>query len=160
MGGNGWIYEYPIHYLYDVLVMLMMVLMGRQFFNLNMTRKQVISFVLFMMVFYQINFLYVEPVYDKGPKYLVLYLGLFLAYKLIAKLNWVSAMLVILTTSVFNGIWTNVNVMFMLTFFYDNYGIALDHKHEQYTFYFITVMIMAGLTLMSRFKIVDIQKYN
>lgn len=155
-----WIYNHPSHYLYDILIMLMMVLMGRQLFNLTMTWKQVVAFVSFMMVFYQINFLVVEPLLGKGPKYLVLYLGLYLAYMLIVKLNWLSALVTILTMSAFNGIWTNINIMVMLSFFYDNYAEALEHQHAQYTFYVVTVMFLAGFTILSKFKLFDIQKYN
>lgn len=155
-----WIYPHLSHYLYDILVMLMMVLMGKQLFNLNMSWKKVVVFVAFMMIFYQINFLFTEPLIGKGPKYLVLYMGLFLAYVIVIRLNWVSALMMILTMSAFNGIWTNINVMVMLTFFYENYAEAISHQHAQYTFYVVTVMTMASLTILSRFKLFDIQKYN
>ncbi|MBN2795461.1 MAG: hypothetical protein JXR88_08660 [Clostridia bacterium] len=155
-----WIYAHPSQYLYDILVMLMMVLMGKQLFNLTMTWKQVVAFVSFMMIFYQINFLFVERLVGKGPKYVVLYLGLFIAYMLIIKLNWLSALVTILTMSAFNGIWTNINILLMLSLFYDDYAEALSHQHAQYTFYVVTVMVLAGFTILSKFKLFDIQKYN
>lgn len=153
-------YPYPSHYIFDILVMLMMLLLGKQLYNLTVSKKQGVAFIAFMMMFYQINFYITEVYFDRSFKYPVLYLGLVLAYMIIVRLNLISAMIVILTTAALNGIWTNLNLAFMLTFVYENYGVALEHKQEQYGFYMMTIVIMSSLLMLLKVRIFDIQKYS
>jgi len=153
-------YNYPSHYLYDFVVLTMNILLAKQVFNLTLTRNQIIAFVGWMMIFYQINFYLIVPNYPREYKYIILYLGLILAYYLIANLSFTASLIVIMTTTALNGIWTNINLGFMLQFVFKNYGLALESQHLQYTCYTLTIVIMASLVMLFRFRIFDIQKYN
>jgi len=154
------IYNYPIHYLYDLLAICMMLFIGKQLYNLILTKKQIISFVVWMMICYQINFYIVIRYLPREFKYVTLYLGLVIGFLLFVRLNLVGSLLVILTTTSVNGVFTNINLFFMLKFLFPNYGIALEAQHIQYTCYIVSVVILSLMTKVFNIKIFDIQRYN
>jgi hypothetical protein len=154
------IYPYVSHYLYDILVIGAALVVGKQLFNFKVTKKQFVAFLLFMMFFYQINFYVTEAFFVKEYKYVVLYMGMLLAYMYILKLRLIAALIVIVTTTALNGIWTNINLIWMLHFLFDNYGDALDAKHLQYSCYTLSVIVLNSLMVLFKVRIVDIRKYN
>lgn len=154
------IYQYPIHYLYDILVLGMNLMLARQVFNLKVTKKQMVAYIFWVMIFYQINFYLIEPNFSKEFKYITLYVGLLTAYYLIIRLSFIGSLIIIMCTTAFNGIMTNTNLIFMLTLLFPNYGAALEAQHLQYTCYVITVVVMCSLTLIFKLNFFDIQKYS
>lgn len=154
------IYNYPIHYLYDILVLLMNILLARQVFNLNLTKYQPVLFVAWVMVFYQINFYIIEPNFPKEYKYIILYIGLLTAYYFIAKLSFIASLIILMCSTAFNGFMTNMNLLFMLRFLFPNYGAALEAQHLQYTCYTFTVVLICFLSILFKVKFFDIQKYS
>lgn len=153
-------YEYPSHYIYDFIVISMTVLVGRQAYNIKMSPKQYAVYTAFMMLCYQINFYIIVPFFPREFKYVTLYVGLLLAFLYILKLKLIPALIVIVSAAAFNGIWTNINLYFMLKYVFENYGKALEAVHAQYSYYVISVIILSSLVLISNIKVVDIQKYN
>lgn len=153
-------YNYPIHYLYDFLVLSMNILMVRQVFQLRLSTERMLLFIAWVMVFYQINFYVVEPSLPKEYKYIVLYIGLLSAYYLIMRLSLVGSMIIIMCTTAFNGVMTNINILFMLRFLFPNYGAALQAQHLQYTCYVITVVLICFATILFRVEFFDIEKYS
>lgn len=154
------IYPYISHYFYDCLVMLMTLLVGRQIFNIRLTTRQVVFFVLFMMTIYQLNFMFFIPKFGKSIQYVTLYMGLLISYKYIIKMNTIASLIVITTSTAINGIWTNINLHFMLTFLFANYGMALESKHVQYTSYVIVLVILDLILLGFKVRILDLEKYS
>lgn len=152
-------YNYPIHYLYDLLAMAMLLVLGNQLFNITFSKKQVIWFLIWMMIFYQINFYLVEAFLPKEFKYITLYLGLYIGYHFIIKLNVIGSLIVIMTTTAMNGIFTNINLIFMLRFLFPNYGIALEAQHLQYTCYIISMVFLSLMTRVLKLKICDLERY-
>lgn len=153
-------YPYPSHYLYDIMVVGITLLMARQVFNLSLTKKQLVAFVTLMMVCYQANFYIVEPLWGKEFKYITLYFGFLIAYTVIVRLNLISSLIVILSLTAFNGIWTNINLYFMLQTLFGTYAEALAAPHVQYTCYVVSVVILSSLMLLFKVKILDIQRYS
>lgn len=153
-------YNYPIHYLYDFLVVGITLLMARQVFNLKLSKIQLALFLVCMMFCYQLNFYYVIPVLGPSFKYLTLYLGFLFAYTVIVRLSFIASLIVIMSLTAFNGLWTNINLYFMLQFLFSDYKEALSYQHLQYTCYVVSVVILSSLMLLFRVKILDIQRYN
>jgi hypothetical protein len=153
-------YPFPLHYLYDFLVLTMTLIVTRQVFNLKLNIKQYTAFVSVMMFFYQFNFLVIERQFPKEVKYVTLYIGFMVCYMYIVKLKFLPALIITMCTTAFNGIWTNINLFFMLSFLFPTYEVALEFKHLQYTCYTFTVLVLSALTLLFRFRIFDIQRYN
>lgn len=152
-------YNYLMHYIYDIVIVATLLTNAKQLFNLSLSSKQVLAFVAWMMIFYQLNFYVVVPYLNREYKYVVLYLGLYLGYHFIIKLNVVGSLIVITTSTALNGIFTNINLFFMLKFLFPNYGIALDAQHIQYSCYVLTVMILTALLKLSRIRICDLERY-
>lgn len=152
-------YNYPTHYLYDMLAIVTLLINARQLFNLNLSKKQATAFVAWMMLFYQINFYITVPYLNREYKYVILYLGLYIGYHFIIKMNVVGSLIVITTTTALNGIFTNINLYFMLKYLFPNYGVALEAQHLQYTCYIISVVILTGLIRVLRVRIFDLQRY-
>jgi hypothetical protein len=154
------IYPYISHYLYDLLVIGIALLAGRAMFNLKFSKGQFFLFLIWMIFFYQLNFYITETFLPKEFKYIILYIGMTSAYILVLKLNWVAALIVIMTTTALNGIWTNINMAWMLRFLFDNYGQALEAKHLQYTCYTLSVTILNGSIALFKLHILDLKRYN
>jgi len=152
-------YNYTSHYLYDILAIVTLLFNARQMFNLTLTRRQAASFVFWMMLFYQINFYITVPYLNREYKYVVLYLGLYLGYRYIIKMNVVGTLIIITTTTALNGIFTNINLYFMLRYIFPNYGIALEAQHLQYTSYIVSVVILTGIIWVLKPRICDLQRY-
>ncbi|MCH4887139.1 hypothetical protein EZV73_06135 [Acidaminobacter sp. JC074] len=152
-------YNYPIHYLYDLLAMGVILFLGKQLFNLTVTKKQMGLFIGWMMLCYQINFYLVVPYLQRELKYIVLYLGLYIGFRYIIKLKTVGSLIVITTTSALNGIFTNINLYFMLVFLFPNYGVALEAQHLQYTCYIVSIVLLSILTKVLNLQIFDLEKY-
>lgn len=152
-------YPYFSHYFYDILVISIALLAGKQLFHLKFSQKQFIAFIIAMMFCYQLNFYFIEDI-GKEYKYIVLYTGMILSYIFILRLSLTAALIVIMTTTAFNGIWTNFNMLWMLKFLFDDYQAALDSKHIQYTCYTVTVCTFNSLIVLFKIHIFDIQKYN
>lgn len=153
------IYPYISHYFYDLLVIGVALLAGRAMFYLKFTKKQFL-FLIWMMFFTSLIFYVTEVFLPKEFKYVVLYLGMTSAYIYVLKLNWVAALIVIMTTTALNGIWTNINMAWMLEFIFDNYGQALDAKHLQYTCYTLSVTVLNGSIFFFKLHILDLERYN
>ena len=154
------IYNYPSHYVYDFIAVASSLLIVRQIFALSMGKKQFVLFMAWMMTVYQINFYMVIPYFPREYKYLTFMIGFFLAYKIIGKLNYVSSMIIVMVMILLNGMWTNINLYFMLQFIFPNYGLALEAQHFQYTSYIVSVLIGTTIVLLSKVKIVDIERYS
>jgi len=154
------IYPYISHYFYDLLVVSLALLVGKQLFHLKFSFKQFLMFLAVMMLCYQFNFYIVERFFGKEYKYVILYIGMLIGYSKLLKLNLIASLIVIMTTAVVNGIWTNVNIMWMLTFLFDTYEEALASQHVQYTCYTLTTCVFNGLLILFRVHIFDIQKYT
>lgn len=152
-------YNYPIHYLYDFLTISVILLMGKQMFNLRLKPTYMLAFIMWMMVLYQLNFYVIIPYLPREFKYVTLYLGLYFGFHNIIGLKTVGALIVITVTSAMNGIFTNINLIFMLKFLFPNYGIALEAQHLQYTCYVVSVVILATLLRVFNVKIFDLQRY-
>jgi len=154
------IYTYPLHYLYDFLAVCMLLFLAEQLYNLVLSRKQIGLFVLWMMACYQINFYLVIPLLPREFKYITLYVGLVIAFTLIIRLKLVPSLIVIMTTTALNGIFTNINLIYMLKLLFPNYGVALEAQHLQYTCYVVSIVILSLMTKVLGIKILDIRKYN
>lgn len=154
------IYTYPSHYLYDFLAVCMLIFLAKQLYNLILSKQQIITFVIWMMISYQINFYVVIPLLPREFKYITLYIGLVLGFMFIIRLKLVGSLIVIMTTTALNGIFTNINLIFMLKFLFPNYGVALDAQHIQYTCYVVSIVILSLMTKVFNIRILDIQKYN
>jgi hypothetical protein len=154
------IYNYPIHYLYDFLAVAMLLFVAKQMYNLVLSKKQIVGFMTWMMLFYQINFYLVIPNLPREFKYMTLYVGLVAGFTVIIRLNLVGSLIVIMSTTAINGIFTNINLIFMMGLIFPNYGVALESQHLQYTCYIISIVILSLSTKMFRIKILDIQRYN
>lgn len=152
-------YNYPIHYLYDLLAIGVVLFSGKQLFNLDVKRQQAVLFLFWMMMMYQLNFYVVIPYLPREFKYVTLYLGLYFGYHYIIGLKMVGALIVITVTSALNGIFTNINLMWMLKFLFPNYGLALEAQHLQYSCYVVTLVILTCLLKLSKIRIVDLQRY-
>ncbi|MBI9013630.1 MAG: hypothetical protein JEZ08_15460 [Clostridiales bacterium] len=154
------IYNYPSHYLYDFLAVCMLLVLAKQLYNLVLSKKQIVAFVLWMMTWYQINFYIVIPLLPREFKYITLYIGLILGFVFIIRLKLVGSLIVIMTTSALNGVFTNINLFFMLRTLFPNYGVALEAQHVQYTCYIVSIIILSLMTKALNIRILDIQKYN
>jgi len=152
-------YSYPIHYLYDVLAVGVILFLGKQLFNLTLRKKQAALFIGWMMLCYQINFYIVVPLLSRELKYIVLYIGLYIGFRYIIGLKIVSSLIVITTTSALNGIFTNINLFLMLSFLFPNYGVALEAQHLQYTCYIVSIVFLSILTKVLNLYIFDLEKY-
>jgi len=138
----------------------MLLFLAEQLYNLVLSKKQIGLFVLWMMTCYQINFYIVIPLLPREFKYLTLYIGLVIAFTLIIRLKLVPSLIVIMTTTALNGIFTNINLIYMLKLLFPNYGVALEAQHLQYTCYVVSIVILSLMTKVLGIKILDIQKYN
>jgi CDP-diglyceride synthetase len=154
------VYNYPSHYLYDFLAVSMLLVLAKQLYNISLDKKQIASFIIWMMLFYQINFYIIIPNFQREYKYAVLYIGLFLGFHFIIRLNSVVSVIIIMTTTSLNGIFTNLNLLFMLQFVFPNYGVALEAQHFQYSCYIISIVILSMLTRVFRLRICDLQRYS
>lgn len=154
------IYTYPSHYLYDFLAICMLIVLAKQLYNLILSKKQIVTFVVWMMICYQINFYVVIPKLPREFKYITLYIGLVLGFTFIIKLKLVGSLIVIMTTTALNGIFTNINLIYMLKLLFPNYGVALEAQHIQYTCYVVSIVILSLMTKVLNIRILDIQKYN
>ncbi len=153
-------YTYPSHYLYDFLAVSMLLVLAKQLYNISLDKKQIASFIIWMMLFYQINFYIIIPNFQREYKFAVLYIGLFLGFHFIIRLNSVVSVIIIMTTTALNGIFTNLNLLFMLQFVFPNYGVALEAQHFQYSCYIISIVILSMLTRVFRLRICDLQRYS
>ena len=154
------VYTYPSHYLYDFLAVSMLLVLAKQLYNISLDKKQIASFIIWMMLFYQINFYIIIPNFQREYKFAVLYIGLFLGFHFIIRLNSVVSVIIIMTTTALNGIFTNLNLLFMLQFVFPNYGVALEAQHFQYSCYIISIVILSMLTRVFRLRICDLQRYS
>lgn len=154
------IYNYPIHYLYDLLAVCMLLFMAKQLYNLVLTKKQIVSFVIWMMFCYQLNFYVIIPNFPREFKFLTLYVGLISGFAVLIKLNLVGSLIVIMSTSALNGVFTNINLFFMLGLLFPNYGAALEAQHVQYTCYIISIVVLSLSTKVFGIRIFDIQRYD
>ncbi len=154
------VYNYPSHYLYDFLAVSMLLVLAKQLYNISLDKKQIASFIIWMMLFYQINFYIIIPNFQREYKYAVLYIGLFLGFHFMIRLNSVVSVIIIMTTTALNGIFTNLNLLFMLQFIFPNYGVALEAQHFQYSCYIISIVILSMLTRVFKLRICDLERYS
>lgn len=152
-------YEYPMHYIYDLLAIAMLLVLANQVFAIKVTKKQWVMFIIWMMICYQINFYVILEYFPRPTKYVTLYLGLYIGYHFIMKLNTIGSLIVITTSSAMNGIFTNINLFWMLACIFPNYGVALEHVHLQYTCYILSIVVLSLLTRVFKFRVLDLQRY-
>ncbi len=154
------IYEYPVHYLYDLVLVIATLLVINQCFLITASKKTILIFVLFMMLCYQINFYIAIPLIGRPFKYVILLIGFFISYKFVLKLNMISSVLVLMGTVLINSLITNINLLFMLTFIFTDYETALKSAHLQYTCYMFTVLLFSVAIKISKITIIDIERYS
>ncbi len=149
-----------IYFIHGLVLIVLSLEITKQLFTLKTTKASYGSFIIWMLAIFLINDFYIEQNYNLEYKYIVMIIAYFIGYYKILKLNFISSVLVQITSVSINGIITNINIWILLLLRFKCYQEALEHNFIQYTSLLITIALFFYIIKLFDIKLIEVSKYK
>lgn len=150
----------PIYMIHNLIITYLTLGILNQLFYIRISRRQVISYVLWMQAIFIFNDFVIQAHFPLEWKYPMLFVGFTVGFLVFLRLPLVSSMLLMIINLAINGIATNLNIATLLLTQFKSYGLALESDFYQYTSLVMVILMMFMVLKTFNIRVLDISRYN